>query len=184
MSAEVSELLKRLALAVLGQALPEASALDDIFRHTRKGFLFTIVTGVLISAGLLLACFGFYRFLVTQGLTMAVALSISLGLLILMAVIATLIADRAFRRVEETRRRIGFFPKPNRTKESDRDKGGNSLLAGADLEPQELLAAFLEGFLQDSHREKTSELENNGELPPDVTERATFTSFHQPDSRR
>lgn len=129
----ISDLIKRIGLAVVGQALPETSALNEIVRDVQRGLLATVITGVLASFLVLLGGFGFYRFLLSEGLSDLTALSLSAGLLFLLTVIGALISNK-------------YISKASQAKEKLKPFSGSSLEKNTYLEP--LFQAFLEGFLK------------------------------------
>ncbi|WP_417782259.1 hypothetical protein [Terasakiella pusilla] len=133
-----TEMMKRLGLAVLGYSLPETSTLRDLLQDARKGLLATVVMGVLIAAMLLLFCFGFYSFLMSEGVSVGLSLTISLFILSLLTFIAGLMANKHLARLEQTKEKLSPF------------EGEQSItrLIDADL----LLREFLAGFNQtDKH---------------------------------
>ncbi len=129
-----TEMMKRLGLAVLGYSLPETSTLRDLLQDARKGLLATVVMGVLIAAMLLLFCFGFYSFLMSEGVSVGLSLTISLFVLSLLTFIAGLMANKHLARLEQTKEKLSPF------------EGEQSItrLIDADL----LLREFLAGFNQ------------------------------------
>ncbi|MGB1540155.1 MAG: hypothetical protein ACPG80_04285 [Rickettsiales bacterium] len=130
------QLVKRLALAVVGQALPETSALATLMDDARKALLATVVTGVLLSALLLLAAFGLYLFLVEEGLAASTAVFLGAGMVLLLAIISGLIADRYTARTQRAKRKLGLFPPSDASKPSE---------TRVELEP--VIEAFLNGLL-------------------------------------
>jgi len=77
--------MKRIGLAVIGRALPEASALSSILQDVRRGLLATVVVGVLISAFILLLCFRLYQYLLAEGVSPHAALVIAASWTLLLA---------------------------------------------------------------------------------------------------
>lgn len=136
-----TEMMKRLGLAVLGYSLPETSTLRGLLQDARKGLLATVVMGVLIAAMLLLFCFGFYQFLLSEGVSVGISLSISLFILSLLTFIAGLMANKHVSRLEQTKEKLSPF------------EGEQSItrLIDTDL----LLKEFLAGFNQTEDRSFT-----------------------------
>lgn len=127
------ELLKRLALGVIGQALPKASALSGMVQHVRRGLLATVVTGVLFSALLLLGCFSFYQFLLQSNISQAVALSFSAVLLFLLTITSGLVAEKYISKAAQQKQKLEIFPE-------------NNLKSAVDLE--HLFQAFVNGLYE------------------------------------
>lgn len=126
-----SNLIKRIGLAAIGQALPETSALRGIMKHARHGLLATVIAGVLLAAFMLLGCFGFYYFLITEGLSTGAAIGLSAGFIFMLAVISGFIAEKHFSKVEEAKQRLTSFPQSH-----------------SDNQLEKLLTSFLEGMLE------------------------------------
>jgi ABC-type transport system involved in multi-copper enzyme maturation permease subunit len=106
MEASTSTLLKRVGLAIIGQALPETSALEGMVKSVRRGLLATVVTGVLFGALLLLGCFGFYTLLISEGLSGTTAIVLSAGFLALMSIISGLIAEKHLSKVSKVKKKL------------------------------------------------------------------------------
>lgn len=128
--AQSSTLIKRLALAAVGQALPEASALSATLRVAQKGLLATVVAGVLLAGLIIVGLFGFYLYLVAAGVTQLTAIGIITLILFMLTVISGLVAERYLTKLPEVKQELSPF------------RGSN----GFDLPVQEMLSAFMEGI--------------------------------------
>jgi len=126
-----SQWIGRLALALLGQALPEPSSLAGIIKDLRRGLLALVVAGVLVSAFIILGCFGLYHALLAQGVTTGMAIGIGAGAIVLMAIIFGLIAEKHLGRVSRAKQKLELFPDAS---------------LPADLSFEVLLSAFMNGF--------------------------------------
>ncbi len=123
-------LVKQLTLALVGQALPNPETLRSVLKDFRKGILALVITGVLTSAFILLACYGLYVFLVMNGLVPMAAIAISVGIILLLSLVFALNAERHMRRAERAKERLT----PSLT-----DEGGQSPL-------EDLAYEFLSGL--------------------------------------
>ncbi len=84
---DTSTLIKRLALTALGQALPPASVLSDAAHHAKLGVIGSVITGAMFSAFVLVGCFMFYNYMLTEGVETQLALAIIAGFTLLLGVI-------------------------------------------------------------------------------------------------
>ena len=133
---------KRLALALLGQALPPSTALSGVGRAAQRGVMASVISGTMFSAFLMLSCFGFYRYLLNEVVSQDLAIALSGGLLLLMAVIASLIARGAVAKVADARESISLFPKTQKQATSTLD---------------DMFAAFLTGLCDAPAESKTAQ---------------------------
>lgn len=104
--AEGATIIKRLALAAVGQALPEQSALTDALKATQKGLMATVVAGVLIAAFLLLGVFGFYLLLRSEGVSLITSIVLIGAVLFMLSAITVLIAERYLSKAGEVKEKI------------------------------------------------------------------------------
>lgn len=126
-----NSLMKKLALAAVGQALPETSALTASLKATQRGLLLTVVTGVFVAALLLLALFGFYLFLRSEGVSSLTAICLLSGLLFLLTIITGLMAERHLNKATEVKKELDPF------------QGMGQLAAPV----EEIVSAFVSGFM-------------------------------------
>lgn len=164
MQGSTSRLLKQLGLAAMGQMLPDASALSPILGDMRKGLLATVVTGVLIASFLLLGCFAFYRFLSESGFSESASLAISAVILLMLALISGLFADKYISRTKRAKQdlSISFIDRHGNTPNNEDTR------AGIDLNG--LVNAFIDGFAKEQSEAEQSEKAATTFVEPENTE--------------
>lgn len=140
MQSSPSELVKRLGLAVIGQALPKTSALSEIIRDVRRGLLATVITGVLVSSFVLLGCLGFYQFLIAEGLSSHATIGLSAGLLLLLTIISGLVAEKYISKASQAKEKLTPFASEE---------------TGVETSIESLFQAFVDGLIDGGHSEKS-----------------------------
>lgn len=113
--------MKRIALAFLGQALPEERQLQKNLHYAKRGLLATIVTGVLLSALLVFLCYGLYLFLKMQGVSPLISMGLGASFLLFLVIISGLVADRNFSKLENLKEDLSLFPQQQQPFSSDVD---------------------------------------------------------------
>lgn len=161
MQSNTSEIMKRLGLAVIGQALPKTSALCEIINDLRLGLLATVITGVLVSSLVLLGCLLFYQFLITEGLTNHAAIGLSAGVLLLLSIISGLLAEKYISRTQKAKKKLAPLT-------SDDTEANNV---------DSLFKAFIEGLCEEeagSQKQPSNEYQkHNVPSPPNNMEKQT-----------
>jgi len=109
--ADTSVTIKRIAIALLGQALPENGALAEILKNLRNSFIAIVIAGILISSLILLSCFSFFKLLIVKGFSQWAAIGITGLIIMLIAVLSGLSAQRYARKAKEVRDNMGLFSK-------------------------------------------------------------------------
>lgn len=134
-----TDLLKRVALAFLGQALPEKSALHETVKQTQKGLLATVVTGVLLASFLIFGCYGFYLYLISEGLSRHSAIILGALFLLMLTIISALIANNYLSGLQDTKEKLSPFS----TNTLD-----ESLSSKSSFQPsfEQLIQSFWDGF--------------------------------------
>lgn len=89
-----STMLKKLAFAAVGQALPDKACLTASLRSTQIGLVATVAFGVFVASFLLLGLFGFYLLLRAEGVSQLTSFGLITGLLFMLTIITGLIAER------------------------------------------------------------------------------------------
>lgn len=161
MTDSMSSVLKRLAIGLIGQALPEASAFSTTINQAKNGVIAATVAGALIAAFVMLLCFGLYSYLLSTGMGILPALSVTTVIVGLLAAVSLMIARQHFTRVEQSKRKMEFFPEYQ-------DMG--SVV-------EDIVAGFLEGFQQQAVREELArerEAEATAEVEVEVVEVVKF----------
>lgn len=144
-------IIKRLGLAILGRAALQTPPLFMILRGIKKLLILIIIQGLLISALLLLGCFGLYTFLKLQGLSILSATLLIAGLLSLLILISYFLTDLYIDRIEQIKKKpdrniLGFTSKED------------SLLS----QVGDVVEAFMEGFHNKDH---IARRDNSNRLP-------------------
>lgn len=119
MQESVPVTLKKLGLALLGQALPQASALSAMLGQLRRALMASVIAAVMLSVALLIGCYAFYIYLIAQGLGGDIALALTAGLVLLVALIGSLLADRHITRAAAMRQKLGLFTDDGRQDQAD-----------------------------------------------------------------
>ncbi|GJM03545.1 MAG: hypothetical protein DHS20C08_20460 [Rhodomicrobium sp.] len=96
-----STMLKKLAFAAVGQALPDKASLTASLRATQIGLVATVAFGVFVASFLLLGLFGFYLLLRAEGVSQLTSFGLITGLLFMLTIITGLIAERYVSRASE-----------------------------------------------------------------------------------
>ena len=125
-----SILLKQLAAAAIGQALPQPTVLSRTFAHLRNSLIATTITGILSAALILFGCFEFYNFLLSEGLERSTVSLMTVGLLTMLIVIGGFVAAHYGKEVVKAKHSMSVLPQTS------------DLFAGA----ESLVTAFLRGF--------------------------------------
>jgi len=101
-----STLIKQIGLALAGQILPDESALSGLASNIRKGLFATIVGGVLFAACVIAGVFGFYTFLIDEGISNIVATAICFSFLFLTSLLSMLFAKHYSRDVKNVKQKM------------------------------------------------------------------------------
>ena len=139
---EKSFFIERIIYAIIGQVLPKPSVLLAISKNIRKAMLATVVTGILIASLILLSCFGWYHFLLTQGVDKLPAITVTVVILVMLVIVAAVISEKYFNSLKSIKSELSLFS-------HDQEKIF-----------EVLYTQFVKGFCShDEKREKTDEEE-------------------------
>jgi len=166
MDRQMQQLLKRFAMAMAGQALPETSALATVLKDAQRGMLATVVTGVLIASIVLLASFGFYLFLQAEAVGQGMAVGLTLGLLALLTIISGLLAGRYVSRTQRAKQKLGFFSKKHEPQTNEFEEIMNAFLQG--LLHEEPSSSVVPKKQQSTSQEKSHVFTDIGYRDPDT----------------
>ena len=174
MTGQTKVLMKQLAIALMGQALPNTSVLSAIVDDLRKGIFAMIVAGTLVTALIVLCCFGFYTFLVMEGLSKMGAIGITALILLMVSIISFMQAQKYLARTSEAKNKLGFFPE-------EKDAAGTF---------EAVATSFIEGFLSEEKplerkvvRRTSTVFDQDSyvyETIDDQDEPVTFEDIHSP----
>lgn len=108
-----TQLLKRLGITALGQALPEASVLEDGLSATRSLIITSIIAGILCAALTLMGGYGFYHWLIAEGLSPGASFGVTAGILALISLLCLKRANDAIQQMSSVRKNLRPFANVN-----------------------------------------------------------------------
>ncbi len=122
--------LTRLGLAVLGQALPKASALEQHGKNAKSAITCTIISAMLFTSIIVFALYMIHTLLVNEGMSEVVSLLVPAVFGLLIAVIVGQRADKQISKIADAKSSLSLF--------ASRDNSASSLV-------EDLASSFLEG---------------------------------------
>ena len=135
MPSPLMELWKRLAIGVIGQALPKAPALSRLLKDFIRCLCVSVALAVFCCSLILTGCYALYYYLLAQAVPPLSALLAVSALLVALIGICCLLLNTYLSRLSRARARIGFFPKEREKEEPP-------------LQMEALLLAFIEGMCE------------------------------------
>lgn len=133
--------LTRLGLAVLGQALPKASALEAHARHAKSAVTYTIISAMLFTSIIVFGLYIVHTLLIAEGMSKIVALIVPAIFGLLIAIIMGQRADKNISRLSEIKTSLSLFP----------TKKGNPRFL------EEVAVSFVQGLNTESSKDTESE---------------------------
>lgn len=99
MQQDTADLLKRTAIALIGQGLPRLAVLSVMARHVKKGCFYLVASAILVSAFLVANLYALYEYLLWRGLSNLEAFLVVDGITLLFILIAKMLVCKHFSRI-------------------------------------------------------------------------------------